>query len=94
MASHASFKVSIPSELQEFVSSRVASGRYESASDVVCESLRILEKLELAEDDAFQSFRPLISIGLEQARRGELLDGDEVFASLEERIGTKTDPAE
>jgi antitoxin ParD1/3/4 len=94
MASRASLRVSIPSELQDFVSSRVASGRYESASDVVCEGLRILEGLELAEDNAAGSFRPLIAIGLEQAKRGELLDGDEVFASLERRIGTEPDPAE
>lgn len=93
MASRASFKVSIPVELQKFVSSRVASGRYESADDVIRESLRILERLESAEDAAFQDFRPLISIGLEQARRGELFDGDEVFASLEDRIGPDTDPA-
>ena len=85
--------VSIPPELEEFVSSRVASGRYGSARDVVSEGLRLLEKLELADEAHLQSFRPAIAVGLEQARRGELLDGDEVFKSLEDRIRSKSDPA-
>jgi antitoxin ParD1/3/4 len=90
MASRASLKVSIPPDLEEFVSSRIASGRYGSASEVVCEGLRLLEELELAEDTALEELRPLIAVGLEQAKRGDLLDGDEVFRSLEKRI----DPAE
>jgi antitoxin ParD1/3/4 len=93
MARRAPLMVSIPPELEEFVSSRVASGRYHSARDVVSEGLRLLEKLELADEAHLQSLRPAIAIGLEQARRGELLDGDEVFKSLEDRIRSKSDPA-
>jgi antitoxin ParD1/3/4 len=94
MASRASLKVSIPADLEEFVSSRVASGRYGSVSEIVCEGLRLLEELELAEDTALEELRPLVAVGLEQAKRGELLDEEEVFRSLEERIGPETDPAE
>jgi antitoxin ParD1/3/4 len=93
MARRAPLTVSIPPELEEFVSSRVASGRYGSAKDVVSEGLRLLEKLELADEAHLQSLRPAIAIGLEQARRGELLDGDEVFKSLKDRIRSKSDPA-
>jgi len=44
--------------------------------------LRLLEEHDADLEDA----RPAIAVGLEQARRGELLDGEEVFRNLEERI--------
>jgi antitoxin ParD1/3/4 len=86
MAREASLKVSVPPELEEFVFSRVSSGRYASASEVVAEGLRILEEQEAEHRHTLDGVRSLIASGLEQARRGELLDGDEVFRDLEERI--------
>lgn len=39
----------------------------------------------LDEMNQYQELRRNIQIGLEQARRGELIDGDEVFRLLRER---------
>jgi antitoxin ParD1/3/4 len=89
MARRAPLTVSLPAELEDFVSSQVASGRYDSPSEVVSEGLRLLEELEIADDAALEDARPAIAVGLEQARRGELLDGEEVFKTLEERIRSK-----
>jgi len=46
MAIRASVNVSITPELEEFVQSLVASGRYHSASEVFREGLRLLERAE------------------------------------------------
>jgi antitoxin ParD1/3/4 len=88
MAGRVTLSVSLPPDLEDFVSSRVASGRYPSASEVVREGLRLLEQRETLEETAVEALRPLIAIGLEQARRGDLHDGDEVFRSLDEDDGS------
>lgn len=88
MSRSASLKVSVPLELEDFVSSRVASGRYASPSEVVAEGLRLLEEQETGHQTSLTEVRTLIESGLDQARRGELLDGEEVFQALEKRIGS------
>ena len=76
--------ISLTLELEEFVSSRVRSGRYQSASEVVREGLRLLQD----RDAAFDEVRSKIAVGLEQALGGELLDGTEVFGELDRLDGT------
>lgn len=74
--------ISLTPKLGRFVNRRVASGQYASASEVVRESLRLMQKREAAR----LSLRKAIMKGLEQARRGQLLDGEEVLAEIEESI--------
>jgi antitoxin ParD1/3/4 len=88
MAKRASLKVSVPPDLEDFVSSRVSSGRYASVSEVVAEGLRLLEEKETGNPATLEGLRASIAVGLDQARRGELLDSEEVFRSLEQRIGS------
>jgi antitoxin ParD1/3/4 len=85
MSRHIMINVSIPDELDRFVSSRIDSGEYRSASEVVCDGLRLLEERERARQSDLAELRDQIAVGLDQARRGELLDGDEVMARLMER---------
>ena len=74
--------VALPPELDKFVTSRVASGRYQSASDVVLAGLRLLEEQELSRQAALEEVRRKIAVGLDQADRGELFDGEEVFREV------------
>ncbi|HBL30450.1 MAG TPA: type II toxin-antitoxin system ParD family antitoxin [Acidobacteria bacterium] len=79
MARPVSWKVSLPANLEDFVASRVASGRFSSRGEVIQEGLRLLEEQEISDG----VLRSAIAVGLEQAQRGELLDGEEVFEALE-----------
>jgi antitoxin ParD1/3/4 len=45
-----SLNVSLTPELERFIISRVASGRYQTASEVVRAALRLLERSEARED--------------------------------------------
>ena len=75
--------ISLTPHLEQFVTSRVSSGRYLSASEVIREALRLLEERELRREEELAELRAKIRVGLEQARAGDLLDGDEVFRELE-----------
>ena len=79
--------ISLTPELQAFVSARVATGQYQSASEVVRAGLRLLEQDELEREAARVDIRQKIAAGLKQARRGELLDGEEVFDELDQQHG-------
>jgi antitoxin ParD1/3/4 len=79
--------ISLPPELEAFVDSRVASGRYQSASDVVRAALRLLETAERDREAALADVRHKIQLGLNQIQRGEIFDGEEVFDELDQEHG-------
>jgi antitoxin ParD1/3/4 len=66
--------------------SRVKSGRYQTTSEVVREALRLLERHEQERAEAFLELKAKLAQGAEQAERGELLAGDEVFDELRQMI--------
>ena len=78
--------VSITPELDAFLQARVKSGRYQTTSEVVREALRLLERHELERDQSFQQLKAKLEQGAAEAERGELLDGDEVFEELRDKI--------
>jgi antitoxin ParD1/3/4 len=78
--------ISLTPELDAFLQSRVQSGRYQTTSEVVREALRLLERQEQERDEALLRLRASLERGAEEAKRGELLDGDEVFSELRDRI--------
>lgn len=93
MANRTTVNISLTPELGAFLQSRVSSGRYQTASEVVREALRMLERLEKEREHAFHRLKARLEHGASQAERGELLDGDEVFDELrrmiEERRATR-----
>ena len=82
----ASRAVSLPPELDQFVEAKVASGRYPSASEVIREGLQLLKDRDVSRQDALEEVRKKIAVGLDQAERGELFDGEEVFRSILEKL--------
>ncbi len=78
--------VSLTPELEQFVADKVKSGRYNSASEVIQEALRLLEEREELRNIQKQKLRQKIAQGLDQLDRGEGLPGDEVFAELDAEL--------
>jgi antitoxin ParD1/3/4 len=101
--------VALTDEQQALIERLVRSGRYASASEVVRDGLRLLQREEEARllekwlvegltaeeqagipievlDRARETVRARVRQGLDEARRGELVDGDQVFARWKARL--------
>lgn len=70
--------VSLTPELEELVHDKVKSGRYLSASEVV----RLLEERDRLYKARLADLQKEINIGVEEADRGELVDGEVVIQEL------------
>lgn len=77
--------VSLTSQLEELVQQKVSSGRYNSASEVIREALRLLEERDELKELKLQALKKEIALGLDQADRGELVDSDQVFTALRKK---------
>lgn len=78
--------VSLTDELGEFVNAKVSSGRYTSASEVVREALRLMERHEQVEAAKLQWLREAYQAGLGSGDAGEL-DLAAVKAEARKKLG-------
>ena len=78
--------VSLTPELEQYVHSKVKSGRYLSASEVVREALRLLEERDRLREIRLTTLQKEIAIGIEQNERGEVFDGEAVTQELLEEL--------
>ena len=75
--------VSLTPELDKFVSGKVESGRYNSASEVVREALRLLEEHDRARSAQIAAFNHELGARLAALDRGEHVQPDAARARLE-----------
>lgn len=80
--------VSLTPELEAFVHRKVESGMYNSASEVIRESLRLLEEREWIKERRLEEIRREVKKGLDQIRKGEFiqLNSDEELNDFFEDI--------
>jgi antitoxin ParD1/3/4 len=74
--------VSLTPQLEKFVSAKVKSGRYNSASEVVREALRLLEEHDSARAAQLAEFNEELGRRLAALDRGEVVDPTTVRARL------------
>jgi antitoxin ParD1/3/4 len=66
--------VSLPQGLAEFVEQEVASGAYSTASEVVRDGLRILQRDRAAYEERMAILRHEIQLGLDDLNAGRISD--------------------
>jgi antitoxin ParD1/3/4 len=82
----AHMNVSLTPELEKFVSIKVDSGRYTSASEVVREALRLLEEHDRSRSAQIAAFNKELGHRLASLDRGERIDP----AAARKRIEAKS----
>ncbi|EGF93507.1 hypothetical UPF0156 family protein [Asticcacaulis biprosthecium C19] len=74
--------VSLTPELEDFVESRVRSGFYTSASEVVREALRLLAEQDVVKHKRLEALNAEIDKGLASLQAGRGLSGQTVYDEL------------
>ena len=78
--------ISLTPELEQFIQSQIASGKYASTEDVIIAGIKLLEERERIYKGRFEELKREIAIGVEQLERGEVIDGEIVFRQLEQKL--------
>ena len=78
--------VTLTAEQEKFIAEQLAGGHYSSAADVIAQSLGMLRAQEEFIRSNAAELREKIATGMEQIRRGEVVDGKEVFRNLRKKL--------
>jgi antitoxin ParD1/3/4 len=88
MARQSTLNVSLTAKLEKYVRSKVKEGGYESASEVIRESLRALQERERAAVEFWTGVREKVAVAREQVAAGRTHDGaqamEEILLELDE----------
>ena len=74
--------VHLTPELEQLVQTKVQSGRYNSASEVVREALRLMEHKDELRSIQLQELRNRMDRALGESDRGEGTDGDQFMQEM------------
>lgn len=77
--------VSLTPELEQFIDSKVKSGFYGSASEVIREGLRLLDEQESIKKRRLEMLNLEIDKGLSSLKSGNVISGEEAIRQLKER---------
>lgn len=78
--------ISLTPELEKFVQSKVESGLYTSASEVVRESLRLMHTYDDLQKQRIDRLNQAIDIGLNQLNKGQKINAKEAYQRLKKKI--------
>ncbi|OWY66763.1 CopG family transcriptional regulator [cyanobacterium TDX16] len=87
-------QVFLTPELEQFIQAQIESGKFSSAEEVVTAGIKLLEERERIYKGRFEELKKEIEIGIEAAKRGEIVDGETVFRQLREKLQQRRQKAE
>jgi antitoxin ParD1/3/4 len=78
--------VTLTAEQEQFIAEQLKDGHFRSASDVIAQSLGMLRAQEEFIRSNTAELREKIASGMEQIRRGEVVDGRTAIQNLREKL--------
>lgn len=82
MSRHSTLNVSLTGKLEKYVRSKLDSGGYESASEVIREDLRALQEREQAAAGFWAGVRDKVAVARRQVAQGRMQDGEQVMDQI------------
>jgi antitoxin ParD1/3/4 len=78
--------VHLTPELEQMIQSKVKTGRYNSASEVMREALRLMDERDQLKAMQKEELRKKIAAGLKSLEDGKSVEGEEFFAKMEAEL--------
>ena len=78
--------VALTAEQEKFIAEQLAGGHYSSADDVIAQSLGMLRAQEEFIRSNVAELREKVATGMDQIRRGEVVDGKTAIQNLREKL--------
>jgi antitoxin ParD1/3/4 len=78
--------VTLTPEQEKFVAEQLKNGHYQSAGDIIAQSLGMLQAQEEFIRSNVADLRGKIAVGLDQIRRGNVVDGPTAIRTLREKL--------
>jgi antitoxin ParD1/3/4 len=82
-------QIGLPPELEELVQRQLASGKYQTAIDVLLAGAKLLEQQEDIDQGRLQELQQEAQIGWEAAQRSELVDGSTAMAQIRANLHSR-----
>ncbi len=82
-------QIVLPPELEDLVQSQLASGKYESAIEVILAGVKLLKQQEDIYQGRLQDLQQDARIGWEAAQRGELVEGSTAMAQIRANLHSR-----
>jgi antitoxin ParD1/3/4 len=84
--------ITLTPEQEQYVRSQLEGGKYNSVEQLISKALQLLEEQNRAsEQKRLEELRLKIASGTEQIARGQVTDGEVVFARLQEKVRSYSD---
>ena len=78
--------VSLTPELEAMINSKVQSGMYNTASEVVREGLRLIQERDEIREKKLAALRADIQLGIDDIEAGRIVDGPKTMAAFRKRL--------
>ncbi|MDJ0535285.1 MAG: type II toxin-antitoxin system ParD family antitoxin [Xenococcaceae cyanobacterium MO_207.B15] len=87
-------EITLQPELEQFIQEKITSGQYQSVNEAVNAGLKLLMERELIYQGRFAQLRQEIMVGIEASERGEVVDSETVFNSIQQKLEQRRHQAE
>jgi len=84
-------KITLDPAIEQRVEQKLKDGKYANPAEVLSAAMDALAQQE-AYDAAVADLRAKIAVGIAEADRGQLSDGEEFFAELDRELAADGDP--